>query len=58
MYIFFFFLSITFVCHMFVVCEIMYDRLVHVYFFIFLIHVVLGLNTCPCEFLYTYVSVV
>ena len=30
-----FFLSITFVCHMFAVCEIMYERLVHVVFFFF-----------------------
>ena len=34
-YMYIFFLSITFVCHMFVVCEIMYERLVHVFFFFF-----------------------
>ena len=49
-------------CHMFAVCEIMYKRLVHVYYvffsLFFLIHVVLGLNACPCEFLYMYISVV
>ena len=55
-YMYIFFLSITFVCHMFVVCEIMYERLVHVFFFFFL--VVQGLNACPCEFLYMYISVV
>ena len=32
-YMYIFFLSITFVCHMFVVSEIMYERLVHVFFF-------------------------
>ena len=54
-YMYIFFLSITFVCHMIAVCEIMYERLVHVFFF--LIHVVLGLNACPCEFLYNYVHI-
>ena len=31
-YMYIFFLSITFLYHMFVVCEIMYERLVHVFF--------------------------
>ena len=34
-YMYIFFLSITFVCHMFVVCKIMYERLVQVFFFFF-----------------------
>ena len=32
-YMYIFFLSITFVCLMFAVCEIMYERLVHVFVF-------------------------
>ena len=43
---------------MFAVCEMVYERLVYVYFFFFLIHVVLGLNACPCEVLFMYRSVV
>ena len=32
-YMYIFLLSITFVCHMFVVCKIMYERLVQVFLF-------------------------
>ena len=65
-YMYILFLSITFVSHMFVICKIMYERLVQVcflfffcfFFFLFFFLVVQGLNACPCEFLHMYISVV
>ena len=62
-YMYIFFLSLNNICLSYClryVRSCMKDWYMFIFyiFFIFLIHVVLGLNACPCRFLYMYISVV